>query len=689
MNAVGQVTQSREYISLSSLTYSTARNLGTSGVNYLETTMAYEPWGAQVVTVDPSGTVDEVFNDSLGRLTQEWVGTDDVPTTDFNGDSVIDSLDFRYWVSQNGSATTGPAGTSMKLRVKYCYDVDGKLTSLTDADQNTTTWEYDGYGRLIEETNELNASRLFSYDMLGNLLSKTDRDGRVTTYTYDDRNRLTEENWLDSQQNVIREIDYSYDGNSLLLSASDPDATYEYTYDGVGRLVSETQEIDGLTPTIVLASQYDDTGNRTQVAATVGGTADFVNDYTYDALGRTTSLSQHGTTGGNAVAEKLVDFTYNAAGRWNTITRYADLASTDLVATGTYGYDLAGRLTSLTYTKGIITLVDYDWTYNAASQLTQYINSIDGTVDYTNDATGQLTGADYDYQTDESYTYDENGNRTNTGYVTGDNNQLLSDGTYRYSYDPEGNRVAKFIDTDIDGVLDAGDTDVTIYAWDYRNRLTEVSHYDDYTAYSGEEPDQVVDYAYDYANRLVGKVLDADGDGTVDSSSAFVYDGNQIVLQFEKTGTDDISASSLSNRYFWGPAVDQLLAQESPLPLGEGLGEGYDLTTPGDVFWPLTDNLNTVRDLATYDSNTDTTTIANHRVYDAFGNLRSQTNAAVDCLFGYTGRQFDEDISLQNNLNRWYDASVGRWVSNDPIGYEGGINLFAYVNNSNCKRCQC
>ena len=43
--------------------------------------------------------------------------------------------------------------------------------------------------------------------------------------------------------------------------------------------------------------------------------------------------------------------------------------------------------------------------------------------------------------------------------MTGADNRLISDGTYTYSYDAEGNRTAKFIDTNHDGELDAGDTD--------------------------------------------------------------------------------------------------------------------------------------------------------------------------------------------------------------------------------------
>jgi len=94
----------------------------------------------------------------------------------------------------------------------------------------------------------------------------------------------------------------------------------------------------------------------------------------------------------------------------------------------------------------------------------------------------------------------------------------------------------------------------------------------------------------------------------------------------------------------------------------------------------LTDHLNTVRDIAKYNSQTDTTTVVNHLVYDAFGKVTSETNPAVDSLFLFTARPFDQDSQLQNNLNRWYDARVGRWLSEDPVGFAAGDgNLYRYV----------
>ncbi|TVS15330.1 MAG: hypothetical protein EA424_16400, partial [Planctomycetaceae bacterium] len=68
--------------------------------------------------------------------------------------------------------------------------------------------------------------------------------------------------------------------------------------------------------------------------------------------------------------------------------------------------------------------------------------------------------ADYDYQDDEAFAYDANGNRTMTGFVTGDNNLVLSDGVYDYQYDAEGNRTRR---------THISSGEVTEYDWDNRS----------------------------------------------------------------------------------------------------------------------------------------------------------------------------------------------------------------------------
>ncbi|MBN2216250.1 MAG: hypothetical protein JW719_02620, partial [Pirellulales bacterium] len=87
-------------------------------------------------------------------------------------------------------------------------------------------------------------------------------------------------------------------------------------------------------------------------------------------------------------------------------------------------------------------LADYDYAFDLADQLAQETHHGQTSV-YTHDNTGQLTAADHSVQTDETYAYDANGNRTGGGYVVGPNNQILSDGTYNYAYDNEGNLLTK------------------------------------------------------------------------------------------------------------------------------------------------------------------------------------------------------------------------------------------------------
>jgi YD repeat-containing protein len=197
------------------------------------------------------------------------------------------------------------------------------------------------------------------------------------------------------------------------------------------------------------------------------------------------------------VEEKRVDFAYNALGQFTGITRYADLAGSDLVATTEYTFDNAHRLTALSHEKGSTVLSDYAWAYDTAGRVTSTVNA-DGTDTFSYDDNGQLTATDSDYQTDEGFSYDANGNRTNSGYDTGTNNRLLSDGTYDYEYDADGNRTKKT------GISSG---DYVEYAWDHRNRLVSVTFRN-----SSDLKAKEVAYKYDASDRRIAKdVVDSPG----------------------------------------------------------------------------------------------------------------------------------------------------------------------------------
>jgi RHS repeat-associated protein len=302
--------------------------------------------------------------------------------------------------------------------------------------------------------------------------------------------------------------------------------------------------------------------------------------------------------------------------------------------------------------------------FGGLGRITQQ-TSADGTSDYSHDATSQLTGADHDYQADETYSYDSNGNRTMSGYSTGDNNQLLSDGTYSYEYDDEGNRTLRTNDTT---------DETTEYEWDYRNRLTKVTDKD-----TEGQTTQVVAHTYDLFNRRISRAVDTTSpfdlaDAAIeryildDASGVASLDGGNVILDFvDPDGPEGTAELELARRYLYGPAVDQLLAQEN---IAESLG------SDDRVYWPLGDHLQTTRDLVEQSGS-----VAEHYQFDSYGQVTSGDTSLTRYLF--TAREFDEATGLQYNRARWYDAVVGKWISEDPLRFvSGDSHLDRYIGNS-------
>ncbi|MBR0191324.1 MAG: RHS repeat-associated core domain-containing protein [Thermoguttaceae bacterium] len=503
------------------------------------------------------------------------------------------------------------------------------LLTLTDPVGNTTSYTYNYMGLVATETNEKNATRYYSYDALGRLVSKTDRNGRITTYTYDTIGRLTSENWSDTTNYFM----YTYDAVGNLLYATDGQHSYSYTYDALNRPIYTTFNFD--SQSAVFAYTYDLAGRRTSSSLSLNGHSDRVNQTTYDFLGNATSIRQTGS----AVDEIFAEFDYNANGLMTSVKRY-EVDGNNLIneiAESVYTYNANNAVTSITHKNPNGTqIVQHSYTYDNTNNIVEYLNSIDGSTTYNYDFLGQLIGADYANQNldDETYTYDENGNRITANgdtYTTGDNNELTSDGTWSYTYDAEGNRISK-----------TNATNRELYTWDHRNRLTTVTQQEWDSVEQDWTTTQIVEYAYDYNNVWIRKTIG-------NNKTIFIPENYQTTVQIDNGTT--------THHYLWTPnQQDKLLAD----------------TTPYSTSWALTDHLGTIRDILG--------TTSTHLIYDAFGNLTSGTNPI---LFGYTGKPFDSATNLQNNINRWYDATIGRWLSTDPINFYGNtLNLYKYVQNN-------
>jgi RHS repeat-associated protein len=540
------------------------------------------------------------------------------------------------------------------------YDILGRQTKVTDAVGNITEFNYDNLDRVTSEEVTINSSqfdRTYFYDDSGNLLRNVDRDGTVKVYQYDEHNRRTNEDWYEDENAEALDtkaysLQITYDVTGRPIAFDDDNSNYYHTYDNLNRLKDVGITFDG--DTIVMSNVYA-TDNfsrldnlRVSLIGNIGGITDFENTYSYDENLRLTTIEQtrNDLNIGAPITTKRVEFDYDANDRIDFIHRYSDGNSP---VTSNFGYDNISRLTSLSHTSGDDTFASYSWQFDAAHRVENFTSN-DGAVAYDYDDRGQLASADYDYgNMDEAYSYDENGNRLN--YTIDDLNRIANDGTHTYEYSKEGNREKRTNDST---------GKVTEYEWDIRNQLRKITT----RVSDGGSINSVVEYVYDMFGRRIAKEFDDDGDGAADRNQQFVYDGQHIALQLED--------GELSHRYLHGPAIDQILADEQVDAAGG----------TSDVLWPLADNLGSVRDIVDFDSNGDPS-VVNHINYDAFGNIVSETNTAIDHIFGYTGRETDEESDLNYYRARYYDAGIGQFVSEDPIGFTGGDpNTRRYVGNS-------
>jgi len=600
------------------LGYDEAGNLisATDELGYV-TTYAYDAVQRLTSVADAVGLVAAYAYDAVGNLTAVRDGLQRTTTYAYDGLGRLVSV-----TDPRDSVTS------------FTYDAVGNRLSVTDPSDQTTRYAYDSLNRVVTATDPLGHDRQYAYDSVGNLTRYTDRNGRVRTFEYDALDRGIAEDWWQADE-LIRRLQFTYDAVGNLSGASDDDSAYAFTYDALDRMTQVDNARTPRAPHVVLDYTYDPVGNLLSVRDNSGVSVTSA----YDARDLLTSR----TWQGGQIDPARVEFTSSARGELTEIRRFRDAQGLQSLGRSTFAYDARGRLAELAHQDAVdAALAEYDYTFDLADQL---IRSVDhGRVsEYTYDPAGQLTDANHSGQDDEAYAYDANGNRIGDPYVTGPNNQILSDAAYDYEYDAEGNLVRK---------AERATGLVSHYAYDHRNRLIR---FEQRSAGGIVLADAA--YVYDVFDRRIVKSVDPDGAGPAPRhETRFAYDGLNVWADFD-------ALNQVSARYLHAEGLDNLLARWRP--------------TDGTA-WYLTDYLGTVRDIVDAAG-----VIINQPDYDSFGRLVSQTDPTVGDRFGFTGREYDPELDLYYYRARYYDPHLGRFVSQDPLGFDAGdSNLYRYVGNA-------
>jgi RHS repeat-associated protein len=596
-------------------------------------------------------------------------------------------------------------GTGVRVANLTTYDADGAVIEIDKGTttqpngsdflaQQSTTYAYDAAGHRIQTTTfngttsgSIEALTQVSYDALGRVQCTAVRENsavfgalpasacsqstvgsfgpdHIIQFVYDNASQKLQELRGVGSSNTITYATYAYGQNGEVTSEKDANGNLTANiYDGFGRLSqvnypSTAVGAGTVNPNDYETYSYDNNGNKLTTRRRDGVTI----SYAYDALNRLISKAipnQRTVYVGydlqnrpvsqvfDSAAGPGVTYTYDALGRMLSEATYGRSL--------TYGYDLAGNRTSISWPDGF----RVNYTYDGDSRISGIAENGGISLVTTGfDNLGRLTALNRG-----------GGASTNLGYDNLDRLTSLSQtfpGTtadnvsHTYAYSPASQVVR-----------DAATN--SIYQWtpptqgqaktyDGLNRDAAIVAVNGYDARGNLTYDGLRTFTYDTENRLLSEsgpataALSYDPLGRLNQTvingvtTQFLYSGPNLMAEMDGSG-------NILRRYAHGLGVDQ------PLVWYEGAGTN-------DRRWLLADRQGSIIAYA----NATGAALATY-AYGPYGEPQTWGGSR----FSYTGQIQLPQLALYHYKARVYDPNSGRFLQTDPIGYKDGPNWYLYV----------
>lgn len=648
-----------------------------STVRYPNSKSISDGWVEKVIT--RSGTVtlnnpSDMFDidEYYESITQNWKTTTivyDGATSKYTSTSPEGILSYVTIDSQEKATQIQEASFHP---VDFTYDADGRLQRIEHTSARPTEYTYNINGYISKSENALGEETFYTYDSAGRLLTKTLPDTRVIAYTYDDNGNMTS---LTTPSSITHDMSYNdFDLMSGYLTTASTTYTYNddrqvtqitrpnsdtinYTYSSTrGRLTGITtsagnyvitqntggwnypDSIESPDGSIVSFYQFGDLNWQTTWSGATSGQVAFGynNDHLISSV-TVNSEPQYTLTYNNdnqliAVGDevitrstthgKITNATLGNAYEDYTYSSFGELSSitgeysTTPVYSASYTRDDLGRIETLSEKYGAGATQNYEYIYDSSGRLTDV----------------KLGGAVIN-----SYTYDANSNRTSATYgMTTINatytsyDQLITHGTKTYSYNSNGELIQ---------VVDSSSMPSGVYSYTYDT----FGYLKTVTLPNAD----VYEYILDGLHRRVGVKLNST------LIKQYIWqDQYKIVAELDGSGT-------MLSEFIYGTRIN----------VPDYIRKG------SDVYKVMTNHLGSVVAVV----HTSTGVVAQEIKYDEFGRVLSDTSPGFQ-PFGFAGGLYDSDTKLVRFGARDYDGETGRWLSKDPILFNGGdTNLYGYV----------
>jgi RHS repeat-associated protein len=598
---------------------------------------------------DATGFV--TFTDNVGNTTRALL--DAKGNAHYTEDALGNDTWYEYTYS--GCPSCGSTGGDLlsaiidaKRQATYFgYDANGKRTTTTDPLGHTTFITYHPSGDVWYRTDALLRQTSYGYDPLSKLSRITDARGGITWLEYTPGSLL--DNVVDANGNLTH---YGYDAAGRVSQVASPDAgTSGYLYFPEGSVYTKTD-----AKNVTVTYSYDDASRLTGISypdASRNVTFAYDNLSASYGKGRLTNMTDpSGTT----------TYRYDAMGR----IVQEDRTMLGVSYSTQYGYDDAGNLTTVTYPGGrvvtttpngihrptsVTTVVDglpatlaYGFAYdNVADRRSMTLgNGIAETQDF--DAVHRPTAIVWSGLAGLTLGYDNVGN---VASMTDNTSAASPTPFWLTTYDYVGNRLDNVIDSTLRHYLydengNTTDDGMRTFIFDQGQRLLQVK----------QGTTVLVENEYDGKGR---RVIKRANDGA--TVTMFHYDlEGRLIVETEPSGNLKVEYIYLEGR-----------------PLAQIRHTGSSEAT----YYYHDDHFGTPKMM------TDGTGTVVWRVEtDPFGNEIGTPLMTVENNLRFPGQYFDAETGLHQNYFRDYDPKTGRYIQADPIGLKGGVNTYAYVENS-------